>query len=212
MSGHLPHKMLQYGQIFMSFKVTLWLYRVNSTTASDLTVTVSIRSVYPERIHSPISVVPLKNEEMNEYEYNEYFFCSSLTTAKTSAPLTSVMPMHWPVEVKWEHRLVDQSLFDHILEHRHHPVHCDGRETHSQDPIKLRSHKCYTWLLGGLSKCLPLYRDIPNLWQIQHKNKKVRRVETGFSSIVVLLCLHSAMNICFGKFIGCLLWEKKYFF
>ena len=76
-----------------------------------------------------------------------------------------------PVQVEREDRILDEFLLYHLVEDRGDAIDGDGVISHTQDTIKLRSHKHNTGLRHGLSKCLALNSEAANL-KAKNKHRK----------------------------------------
>ena len=95
-----------------------------------------------------------------------------------------------PVQVEPKHGLIDKTLLHHVMEHGVDVVDSDGREGHSQDPIKPGIDECGAWLLHSLTECLVLHRKTSNLvatWSTEKENKGVKNEEHAH----VQPCCHS---------------------
>ena len=71
--------------------------------------------------------------------------------------------MNSPVQVEREDWVLDKFLLYHLVEDRGDAIDGDGVISHSQNTIKLRSHKYNTGLRHGLSECLALNSETANL-------------------------------------------------
>ena len=79
------------------------------------------------------------------------------------------------------------------MEHGVDVVDSDGRERHSQDPIKPGINECGAWLLHSLTKCLVLHRKTSNLvatWSTEKENKGVKNEGHAHAT------LHAIVFVC----------------
>ena len=72
-----------------------------------------------------------------------------------------------PVKVKREERFGDKLLQDHVLKHWHHLIHSNARPSHTKNTVKLGSQEGDPRLTCGLSKGLPLDRNLCKLHKME---------------------------------------------
>ena len=68
-----------------------------------------------------------------------------------------------PVKPESKDSRFHNSFVHHLLEHRFHLVHRNGRPRHSQNSVKLCRNECYSRLVCGFGKRLTFHSQPSNL-------------------------------------------------
>ena len=82
-----------------------------------------------------------------------------LGVAATEDDLPSILRGWVPVEVEAEQGVLHQALADHVVEGRHHAVHCNVGVAHAEDSVKLGRHEGHARLGQSLGEGLVLDVD-----------------------------------------------------
>lgn len=72
----------------------------------------------------------------------------------TKYQLTTLFSRWVPVQIEWEHWLINQSLLFNVLENWQNTVHWNCRICHTENSVKLGSNKCDSRLRNSFSKRL----------------------------------------------------------